>query len=168
MDQVTVGDVQEEMAAVVDAAKQREWWRTIHVRDIMTASVICVDTATTVPDAYALMQEHKIRRLPVIDDGVLVGIVTLGDVRGALPSEVTTLNRTEQAYLMQQVKIDRVMTGDVITTTTEMTLADAARLLIQYKIGGLPVVADDQVVGMVTESDIFTAVVAMFDKLDQI
>ena len=168
METVQVGDVKRSVAAVVDEIEQREWWRAVHVRDIMTSPVICVDSLTTVTTAQALMKEHKIRRVPVIDDGKLVGILTQGDVRGALPSEVTTLNRAEQDYLIQQLKVKRVMSGDVIVATEAMNLLDAARLLVQYKIGGLPVVDDDKVMGMVTESDLFGVVVAMFDKLDQI
>jgi CBS domain-containing protein len=153
---------------MVGKIEQKEWWRSVRVRDIMTSPVICVDSLTLVTDAQALMKEHNIRRVPVIDEGKLVGMLTQGDIRGALPSEVTTLNRTEQEYLTKQLKVDRVMSGDVIVAHDELSLADAARLLVQYKIGGLPVVDDDKVIGMVTESDIFGVVVAMFDKLDQI
>lgn len=168
MDNVQAGVAKRPLDLVVAEIEQREWWRAIRMSDIMSSPVICVDSATTVTDAHILMQDNKIRRLPVIDDGQLVGILTLGDVRGAMPSEVTTLNRTEQDYLIRQLKVERVMSRDIIVVTEEMTLADAARLLVQYKIGGLPVVTNNQVVGMVTESDIFGIVVAMIDKLDQI
>lgn len=168
METVQAGEGKQPLTTVIANAAQKEWWRTVSVQDIMSSPVLCVDSLTTVTDAQALMKEHKIRRVPVIDEGKLVGMLTQGDVRGALPSEVTTLNRTEQDYLIKQLKVERVMTGDVVVATTDMSLADAARLLVQYKIGGLPVVADDKVVGMVTESDIFGVVVAMFDKLDQI
>lgn len=168
METVQAGVGKQSMAAVVKGVTQQDWWRTVRVRDIMTSAVICVDSTTPVTEAQMLMREHKIRRLPVINDGKLVGILTQGDVRGAMPSEVTTLNRTEQDYLIKHVKVDRVMTGDVIVANSAMNLAEAARLLVQYKISGLPVVDNDQVIGMITESDIFGVVVAMFDKLDQI
>ncbi|MEZ4674751.1 MAG: CBS domain-containing protein [Caldilineaceae bacterium] len=168
METVQVGGTKRPVATVVDEIEQREWWRAVCVRDIMTSPVICVDSVTTVTDAQILMKDHNIRRVPVIDEGTLVSILTQGDVRGALPSEVTTLNRAEQDYLIKQLKVERVMSRDVIVVTEEMSLLDAARLLVQYKIGGLPVLADGKVVGMVTESDIFGVVVAMFDKLDQI
>ena len=160
--------VAEVVAEVVAEIEQKEWWRAVCVRDIMTSPVICVDSLTTVTDAQRLMKEQQIRRLPVIDDGKLMGMLTQGDIRGALPSEVTTLNQTELAYLSKQLKVNRVMAREVIVATEAMSLGDAARLLVQYKIGGLPVLAGDNVVGMVTESDIFGVVVAMFDKLDQI
>lgn len=156
------------VTVVVAEIEQKEWWRAVCVRDIMTSPVICVDSLTTVTDAQTLMKDQQIRRVPVIDDGKLVGILTQGDIRGALPSEVTTLNQAELAYLSKQLKVNRVMAREVIVATEAMTLGDAARLLVQYKIGGLPVINDGMVVGMVTESDIFGVVVAMFDKLDQI
>lgn len=168
METVQAAEGKQPLTTVIANATQQEWWRTVSVQDIMSSPVLCVDSLTTVTEAQALMKEHKIRRVPVIDEGKLVGMVTQGDVRGALPSEVTTLNRAEQDYLIKQLKVERVMTGDVVVATPDMSLADAARLLVQYKIGGLPVVAEDKVVGMVTESDIFGVVVAMFDKLDQI
>ncbi|MEZ4864027.1 MAG: CBS domain-containing protein [Caldilineaceae bacterium] len=160
--------LQQNRAATLSNVTKPTWWHTIRVREIMSSPVICVDTLTSIPEAQLLMQERNIRRLPVIDDGKLVGILTQGDVRGALPSEVTTLNRAEQAYLMKQVKVDRVMHTAVVTVTGDTTLAQAARLMVQYKIGGLPVLGKDgAVVGMVTESDVFTLVVKVFAMLDQ-
>lgn len=158
---------QDSIAAVANGMEGKEWWRDIRVSDIMSSPVICVDSLTTVTEAQQLMQKHEIRRVPVIDDGKLVGVLTQGDIRGAMPSEVTTLNRAEQEHLISHLKVERVMTKDVLTATQSTTLADAARLLAKYKFGGLPVVDDDTVVGIITESDIFKTIVAMFDKLDQ-
>lgn len=173
MNNVGLRESQPTLAAVLAEAKQPQWWRTVRVRDLMSTTVVCVDSLTTVPEAQALMKEYRIRRLPVIDDGELVGIITQGDVRGALPSEVTTLNRTEQAYLMNEVKVSRVMHAPVITVTPAMSLADAARLMVQHKIGGLPVIGEPgtqeagKVIGMVTESDVFNIFVKIFDLLDK-
>lgn len=169
MSSVNEGEKQRPLSEVLNTTAQPQWWRTVRVSDVMSRAVICIDSLTTVPEAQILMKERRIRRLPVIDDGKLVGIVTLGDVRGALPSEVTTLNRTEQEYLMKQVKVSRIMHGDVLTVRPETTLAEAARLMVQRKIGGLPVVnAEGAVIGMVTESDIFNIFVKIFDTLDQV
>lgn len=169
MSNVNLGEQQRPLSEVLRTADQPQWWRTVRVSDVMSTAVICIDSLTTVPEAQMLMKERRIRRLPVIDDGKLVGIVTLGDVRGALPSEVTTLNRAEQEYLMKQVKVSRIMHGDVLTVRAETTLAEAARLMVQRKIGGLPVVnAEGTVIGMVTESDIFNVFVKIFDTLDQV
>jgi CBS domain-containing protein len=131
----------------------------------MTSPAISVDSQTSVPEALLLMKERGIRRLPVIDDRQLVGIVTLGDLRGAMPSEATTLNRSELAYLMDQVKVERVMTRKVITVTEDTSIAQAARLILENKIGGLPVLsADGLVVGMVTESDLLRVLARMIEK----
>lgn len=169
MSGVSVGEKQRPLSEVLSAAKQPQWWQAVRVHDVMSTAVICIDSLTTVPEAQMLMKERRIRRLPVIDDGKLVGIVTQGDVRGALPSEVTTLNRAEQEYLMKQVKVSRIMHNDVLTVTPETTVAEAARLMVKRKIGGLPVVTvEGAVIGMVTESDIFNIFVKIFDTLDQV
>ncbi len=160
MNEVSVGGVEPGATAPDPVAR----WRSMQVHEMMATPVACVDEATSVPAAQALMKERNIRRLVVIEDGKLAGIVTLGDIRGALPSEVSNLNRAELDYLMQQVKIARIVQRDVITVKPEATLADAARLMVRYKIGGLPVVNDaHQVVGIITESDIFNQVVKLFD-----
>jgi CBS domain-containing protein len=135
---------------------------SIRVRDIMSSPAIVIDSQSSLPAAHLLMKEHGIRRLPVVDDGKLVGIITLGDVRGASPSEATTLNLFELSYLMDQLKVERVMTRQVITVTPDTSLAETARLMLENKISGLPVVsAEGRVVGVVTESDIFRVLVAL-------
>lgn len=141
-----------------------KWWRMVHVGDIMSSPVVGIDPAGTLPEALELMDKHRVRRLPVLKDRELVGIITLGDVRGALPSEVTTLNRSELGYLVDQVKIERVMRRPVITVQPETKLAEAARLMIEHRISGLPVLAaDGLVIGLVTESDIFRVLIDMLE-----
>lgn len=167
MNNMRLGEKERSLTESLNPDGQIQWWRTVTVRDVMSTGLLCVDSLTTVPAAQRLMQEHRVRRLPVIDDGKLIGIITQGDVRGALPSEATTLNRAEQAYLMNQVKVDRIMHTNVITIAPVDTLAAAARLMVQHKIGGLPVVDNTgAVMGIVTESDIFVAFVKIFDTLD--
>jgi acetoin utilization protein AcuB len=140
------------------------WWRMVHVGDIMSSPVLCIDSQSTLPEADALMKRHNVRRLPVLDDRELVGIITLGDVRGALPSEVTSLNQSELGYLMEQVQVERVMRQPVITVQPQTRLADAARLMVEHRISGLPVVsADGVVIGLVTESNIFRILIDMLD-----
>jgi acetoin utilization protein AcuB len=134
--------------------------QSVRVRDIMSSPAIVIDSQSSLPAAHLLMKEHGLRRLPVVDDGQLVGIITLGDVRGASPSEATTLNLFELSYLIDQLKVERVMTREVITVTPETSLAATARLMLENKISGLPVVAaEGRVVGVVTESDIFRVLV---------
>lgn len=126
------------------------------VRDWMTPHPITVDPKTSLPDAHRLMKDSRIRRLPVVDRGRLVGIVTLGDVREAEPSDATSLSIYEIHYLLSKLSIDHIMTRDPLTIAPDATIRQAARLMLDNKIGGLPVVdARGALVGIITESDIF-------------
>jgi len=112
----------------------------------------------TVPIAEALewMRREKVRRFPVVDKkGKLVGIVARSDLLHAAPSSVTSLNIWEVTYLLSQVKVKETMTKDVITVTEDCPLEEAARIMADNKIGGLPVMRDGIVVGIITESDLF-------------
>lgn len=128
------------------------------VRDWMTPNPITVNSRTPLPEAHQLMMTHRIRRLPVVDDGVLVGIVTRGDIRGAQPSEATSLSIYEIHYLLSRLTVGQIMSRPVITVTPDMTVQAAAALMLQHKIAGLPVIEGGRVVGIITESDIFRMV----------
>lgn len=135
------------------------------VRDWMTANPITIEPTTTLTDAYMLMKQKKIRRLPVVDaGGKLVGIVTLGDVREAHPSDATTLSIYEINYLLAKLPVTQIMTANPFTTTPDATVYDAARLMLEHKIGGLPVIEGGRVVGIITESDIFRLMVQMGER----
>ena len=96
----------------------------------------------------------------MLEGGKLIGIVTRGDLRGAQPSEATTLSIWELNTLLAKLKIRSIMTPEPITIRDDATISDAAQLMIDYKVSGLPVVnADGELVGMITESDIFRMVV---------
>jgi CBS domain-containing protein len=90
--------------------------------------------------------------------------VTQGDVRGAQPSEATTLSIFELNYLLSKLTLDRIMTPAPITIRPDETVYDAARLMLQKKIAGLPVVEGDKVVGILTESDIFRMIVRLWEQ----
>ncbi|GIK39905.1 MAG: hypothetical protein BroJett011_37380 [Chloroflexota bacterium] len=135
------------------------------VKDWMTREVITINPDMTLPEAHRLMTDHKIRRLPVIDSGRLVGIVTLGDVREAEPSSATSLSIWEVNYLLAKLKIGEIMTPKPITISAEETIGQAARLMLEKKVSGLPVVDEKQhVIGIITESDIFRMVVQEWHK----
>jgi len=130
------------------------------VRDWMSAPPITIDIDATLPEACELIRQHQIRRLPVLEDGQLVGIVTRGDLRGAQPSEATTLSIWELNYLLAKLKLKAIMTPEPITIQEDAAIRDAAQIMIDYKVSGLPVVnKDGDLVGMITESDIFRMVV---------
>jgi len=139
--------------------------QTILVKDWMTPNPVCATPDTTLPEALKIMQEHAIRRLPVVDDkGKLVGIVSRGDLRGAQPSPATSLSIYEINYLLGQLTLDRLMTRQVLTVTPATTIGEAARLMLKHKISGLPVIVNGQVIGILTESDIFRMVVGAWEK----
>jgi acetoin utilization protein AcuB len=130
------------------------------VRDWMTDDVVTVTPDTTLPEAHRLMTDNQIRRLPVMDDGRLVGIITRGDVRGAEPSDATSLSIWELQYLIAKIKVKEIMTHDPITISQDVTIGEAAQVMLDNKISGLPVVdGQGRVVGIITESDIFRIVV---------
>lgn len=138
--------------------------RTQLVREWMTPNPICATPEMTLPEAHKIMTEKRIRRLPVVKDGKLMGIVTQGDVRGAQPSEATTLSIFELNYLLSKLTLDRIMTPAPITIRPDETVYDAARLMLQKKIAGLPVVEGEKVVGILTESDIFRMIVRLWEQ----
>ena len=125
------------------------------IRDWMTPNPITVDLKTTLPETHKLMKYRRIRRLPVMDRGHLVGIVTLGYVREAEPSNATTLSIFELHYLLAKLTIGEIMTREPITISVNAMIREAAKMMLQHKIGGLPVMDDGKLVGIITESDIF-------------
>lgn len=129
------------------------------VKDWMTPDPITIPSTTTLPEAHHLMEKHNVRRLPVVDDGELKGIVTRGDIRGAQPSEATSLSIFEIHYLLSRLTIDKIMTTDVITVASSDPISKAARLMYEHKVAGLPVVDGERVVGIITESDVFRMIV---------
>ena len=133
------------------------------VRDRMSAPVITVGPDTPFPDALKLMQKHQYRRLPIVNaDGVLVGIVSERDLLHASPSPASSLSVWEMNYLLAKLKIGQLMTKEVISVTPEMPIEIAARMLVEHRIGGMPVLDDKRhVVGVITETDIFKAFVEM-------
>jgi len=137
----------------------------LHVKDWMTRRVITVDPRTSLPDAHKLMRTNNIRRLPVVERGRLVGIVTRSDIREASPSEATTLSIWEMHYQLSKLSVGVIMTKDPYTVTPDTTIKDAAKLMYTHKFGGLPVVNDaGELQGIMTESDIFRILIAWFDE----
>jgi CBS domain-containing protein len=129
------------------------------VRDWMTATPVTITPRTSLSEAHRLMKQKKVRRLPVVDDGKLVGIVALSDVLEAEPSGATTLSIYELNYLLAELKVDKIMKHNVITVKPDATIRDAASIMLEHKIGGLPVLEDGKLVGIITESDIFRMIV---------
>lgn len=126
------------------------------VEERMTRPVITVRPNTPIQEALRLMRTDHIRRAPVVDEhGRLVGIVSERDLLHASPSEATSLSIWEVHYLLSQVTVERIMTRKVITVTEDTPIEEAARIMADNKIGGVPVVRGTEVVGIVTETDLF-------------
>jgi CBS domain-containing protein len=132
----------------------------ITVREWMTSPVLTVSRYSSISSAYQVMKENGIRRLPVVENDKLIGIITLGDVREASPSSATTLSIWELNYLWAQLTVEKVMMSEVITVKPDDLILDAAELMLENKISGLPVVdSRGRLVGILTESDIFRMLV---------
>ncbi len=136
------------------------------IRFWMRAPAVTINLAAPLSEALALMREHDVRRLPVvIDTGELRGIITQGDIRGADILRAAGMDPFDIAHALRQVKVYEVMHEDPLTVTPETGLREAAMLMIENKIGGLPVVNEGgQVVGIITESDLFEALVQRLDR----
>ena len=126
------------------------------VKNWMTRNVITIPPDTSLTKADQLMIGHKIRRLPVVKDGQLVGIVTRNNLWGATYSDAVSVNIYELNYLISQLTVARVMTLDPVVISPESPLREAVALMVENNFSGLPVVDDKgQIVGIITESDLF-------------
>jgi acetoin utilization protein AcuB len=125
------------------------------VGERMSTPVISVPPTMPISEALNLMRRENIRRAPVIQDGKLAGIVSEKDLLNASPSKATSLSVWELNYLLSKITVKDVMTGKVLTVTETTPVEDAACIMIDNKIGGLPVVRGEQVVGIITETDLF-------------
>jgi acetoin utilization protein AcuB len=126
----------------------------MRIKDVMTRNPVTADSETLVLDAQKLMKENNIRRLPVVDKGKLVGIVTKHDLLEASPSPATSLSVFELNYLLAKMKVKEIMKKNPVTITPDTPFEEALRLGQEKKIGAFPVVENGKLVGITTESDI--------------
>ncbi|MDR3585467.1 MAG: CBS and ACT domain-containing protein [Desulfosporosinus sp.] len=129
----------------------------MYVRQFMTSQVFTVGPEESIADTMTLMREKKITKLPVMDKGKLVGFVTDGDLREVSPSPATTLSIFELNYLIAKTPIREVAVKKVLTCHPDTRLEDAALLMREHKIGGLPVLDEGKLVGLITGTDILDA-----------
>lgn len=127
------------------------------VRDLMTPRPISVSPNTPVDEARALMQQHRIRHLPVLDRGHLVGMVSDRDIRLVLPSPATSLSVHEIGYLLTRLTVAEIMTRSPLTIAPERPITEAVRRMLANKIGALPVVVGGELVGIVTRMNLLQA-----------
>lgn len=133
------------------------------VRSVMTQNPFTVEDTDTVTDAQGLMEREKVHRLPVINEHKkLVGIISEKDLLKASPSQATTLTVYEMNNLLAKLSVSKVMTRKVLTVAPDTLVEDAARMLVDNNIGGLPVLDGEKLVGIVTESDLFRLLIDLF------
>ena len=130
---------------------------------IMTPNPFTVETSTSVGDAQAIIKREKIHRLPVIDKHKkLVGIVSEKDLLYASPSPASTLSAFEMGALLGKLTVEQVMSRKVVSVEESTLIEDAARLMVDHNIGGLPVLNGSTLVGIVTESDVMRLFIELF------
>lgn len=133
------------------------------IKDVMTKNPITVDPKATILEATDLMKKNNIKKLPVLDkSGALVGIITENDLQKAAPSEATTLDMYELTYLLSKLKVEKTMTKNVKTVSANETVEEAARIMADGDFGCLPVMKDNLLVGIITDSDLFRMFIEMF------
>lgn len=132
------------------------------VKNWMSKDVITVDVDDSMQDASYLLREHNINLLPVMGKNKMVGVITDKVLKQASPSDATTLDMHELLFLISKIKIRDLMKTPVLTVMPDHTVEEAAAILLEKKISGLPVVdAKGQVVGIITRSDLFRVLISL-------
>jgi acetoin utilization protein AcuB len=132
----------------------------MRVREFMTTNPITVHPDATLPTANELMKHGGFRRLPVVDQkGQVIGIITDRDVKQAMPSDATSLSIWEINYLVAKIKMSEIMSHPVHFVLEDATLEYAAEMMLNHKVGGLPVMHGDQLKGVITTTDVLRAFV---------
>ncbi|MDX1991965.1 MAG: CBS domain-containing protein [bacterium] len=138
----------------------------LKVQDWMTPSVVSVSSDTSVAVAQQKMHDLNIRHLPVVDGRKLVGIISLGDLREASPSDATALSIWELNYLWEQLTVEKIMTRSVVVARPDDSIVETLRVMLEHRFGALPVVdVHDQLVGIITEVDIFRMVIGLSERV---
>ncbi len=133
----------------------------MRVREVMNGAVLSVTPETPVAEARRLMQRERIRHVLVMEGARLAGIVTDRDIRLNLPSPATTLSVWEMNDLLMKLTAGEIMTTSVITIGPDREVYEAAQLMIDHKIGALPVLEGGRLVGIVTETDLLRALILL-------
>lgn len=137
------------------------------IRDVMTSNVITIPSNTSLADARRIMEAHRFRRIPVVDRGKLVGVVSKDALDRSGPSQLSTFSMHEISYLLSKVTVKEVMKRDVVTVPPEATVEEAVTLAQSKKVGALVVVDGSVVVGIATTNDIFYKIVNPMLGIDQ-
>ena len=132
------------------------------IKERMTVHPLTMGPTASITEAHRYMKENNIRHLPIVrKDGKLVGLVTRETLLQAMPSSVTTLSIWEMNYALNKVKARDVMVRDVITVEEDVSIEKAARIMAENKIGCLPVMRGDALVGIITDTDMLSALMEL-------
>lgn len=134
------------------------------VSDRMTRDVLTVGVEDPIRKVWELMEDKSLRRFPVMAQRRLVGIITDRDLRNATASSVVLMEKKYHDYLLDNVKVESVMTPNPRTVTPDTSLRDAARIILEMKVGGLPVLEGDDLAGMITETDLIKALIELLPE----
>ncbi len=137
----------------------------MRVREVMNGAVLSVTAQTPVAETRHLMQRECIRHVLVMDGPRLAGIVTDRDIRLNLPSPATTLSVWEMNSLLMKLTAGEIMTSSVITISPDREVHEAAQLMIDHKIGALPVIEEGRLLGIVTETDMLRALILLRSRM---
>ena len=132
------------------------------VKEVMRTNVICASSDTKATEVKNMMTENNVSKLPVVDNGKFVGIVTKNDLLKAEPSSATTLDMFEISYLLSKLTVKKIMNTKVISVGPNEVVEEAARIMVDNKISCLPVVDGDALIGIITKSDLFHMFTEMF------
>ncbi len=131
------------------------------VKNKMTANPFTISPDQTVPEAHEIMTVNGVKRLPVMKNGKLVGVVSKEDILQASPSNATTFSMGEITYLLSKMKVSKIMNKNTITISSSALLEEAAILMRDNNVGFLPVVDDEKLVGILTETNIFDSFIEL-------
>lgn len=131
----------------------------MYVRDIMISNVVTIPSSTSVAEAKRIMEAHRFRRLPVVDKGKLVGIITEHGLEKVSPSKATSLTVWELSYLLDKTTVKEVMEKNVVTIGADATAEEALAVAQGHRVGALLVMEGGRVVGMLTTNDFFYKIV---------
>jgi len=127
----------------------------MRIRDIMTWDVVTVSSDTPIMEARKIMNAHNVRRLPVVDKGKLIGMISRDGITRASPSPATSLSVWEINYLVAKMTVKDIMSKTLVTVTPDTTVESAVSLAQNKGVGALPVLEDGTLVGIVTTDDFF-------------
>ncbi len=139
----------------------------MRVRDVMTPDPITISPNHSIGAALSRMRRGGFRRLPVVDNGKLVGIITDRDLRLAMNSPYVLSEGWYDSYLMEHIEVRSCMTPDPITVEADDPLLKAVRLMRKHKVGGVPVVDSGKLVGILTETDLLDYLERILEKAEE-